>query len=327
MISKSACNRAGLAAVLALGVALAGCKDKGDKAKTAEDEAPKAEPAEAPAKAEPAKAEPAKPAPAEDVEPVQAEGLPKGEEVLDRYAEALGPKAAHEKVKNRLVKATVSMPKMGFEGSMTLYQAKPAKMYSLVEIAGIGKAEQGFDGEVAWEKSQMMGVRILVGDERAETIVMAMPDADLNWRKLYKEAVTVGIEEVDGKPAYKVVVTRNEGTRKTIWYDKESGLMVKTAFRMKSRLGEIPMTARLLDYREVDGLKIPFKTDGEMMSMQQIMTFTSVEHNVKLPDDLFVLPEDVAAVVANAAKKGAADAPKKKAPEGAKEKAPKKKGP
>ena len=36
-----------------------------------------------------------------------------------------------------------------------------------MDFPGIGKVEEGFDGETAWENSALQGPRILDGDEKA----------------------------------------------------------------------------------------------------------------------------------------------------------------
>ncbi len=304
MISRSTWYRAGLVAALGCALALAGCKGKDDgkkeKGETAESAANEKA---APAKQEPAKAaEPDKPAAAEEeAEPVQAEGLPTGAEVMDRFAEVTGGKA-HDKIRTRVVKGKMSMPKMGLEGELTLYQEKPNKLYVHADLPGIGTVEQGFDGKVAWERTQMMGPRLLADDERTELVEQATIDAERHWRDFYDKAVTVGLEDVGGKPAYKVVLICKTGTRKTSWFDKESGLLVKTSARIKSAMGEMPTVGRLLDYREVDGIKMPFENQTEMMGQKQIVTIDSVKQNVELPKDRFDLPSDIAALAEGAAK-------------------------
>jgi len=305
MISKSVLYRAILVSTLCFGVALVACKDKGKKsggegAQPAAKEPAEKAPTETPAKGSPADNpaadEQKDPFAWEKVEPVQAEGLPTGAEILDRFAEATGGKA-HDAIENRLVKGTLSMPKVKIEGPLTLYQARPNKLYIVMEIAGVGKVEQGFNGEVAWTTMQMTGPRILEGDERAAMVEQATVDAERKWRSFYKEAVTVGVEDVDGKPAYMVVRTRNSGTRQAAWFDKASGLMVKTAGKVKSAMGDVATVSRLSDYRTVDGVTMPFKTELTAMGQEQVVTMSSVEQNIKMVADQFALPKDVAALV------------------------------
>src|SRR5262249_36051553 len=93
-----------------------------------------------------------------------AQGLPKAEEVLDKYVEATGGKAAYEKIKNQVLHGTVELGG-AVKGPMVSYHAPPNKMYVEIELQGLGKIEQGTDGKVAWERSALAGARILNGAE------------------------------------------------------------------------------------------------------------------------------------------------------------------
>src|ERR1700723_86983 len=75
----------------------------------------------------------------------QTEALPKAETILDRYVEVTGGKGAHEKRKNQSERGTIEIKAQGLKGSYTPYQAEPAEGYSIVEIEGVGKIEDGID--------------------------------------------------------------------------------------------------------------------------------------------------------------------------------------
>ena len=43
---------------------------------------------------------------------------------------------------------------------LTRYAQAPGQEYSVADLQGIGKIEQGVSGGVAWEKSALMGARV-----------------------------------------------------------------------------------------------------------------------------------------------------------------------
>ena len=69
--------------------------------------------------------------------------LPKAEEVMAKYIEAIGGKEALEKIHNRVTKGTLAMPAQGMTMEMTTYSAEPNKTYLLLESEMIGKIETG----------------------------------------------------------------------------------------------------------------------------------------------------------------------------------------
>ena len=77
-----------------------------------------------------------------NIQPARAETLPKGEEILDKYLEATGGKAAHEKCKNRVEKGTLEIVGTDVKGELIVYTATPNKMRSVIKLPGFGKYPQ-----------------------------------------------------------------------------------------------------------------------------------------------------------------------------------------
>ena len=219
--------------------------------------------------------------------------LPDAEKILDKYVEVTGGKDAYAKLNNRVTKATLDFTAQGFKAKVTIYAARPNKLYSVAEAEAFGKIEKGTNGEVVWEKSMMTGAQIKEGDEKASILRSAEFDAVTNWRKLHKKVECVGVEEVDGKPCYKIVMTPNDGEPETRYYDQKSGLLVKTEMKLKMPMGLIPMEIFASDYKKVDGVLVPHKARVSVMGQERIMTTDSIEHNVELPADCFAVPEEI----------------------------------
>lgn len=227
----------------------------------------------------------------------QAEKLPKAADILDKYVEATGGKAAYAKIKNRVMKGTVEMPSQGLKGSLVIYAARPNLMYSAFEIPGMVKEEGGTDGKVAWQRNSMAGARLLGGEELEQMRREAMFDKDVDWRKVFKKAETLGVEEVNGSPAYKVELAIDDENKMIAYYDQKSHLQVKVAMTVKTPMGDTLVESLLSDYRDVGGILMPHKNTSTVMMMQRVLTFDSIEVNVELPKDRFELPEDIKELV------------------------------
>ena len=222
---------------------------------------------------------------------------PSAEAILDKYVEVTGGKAAYAKLNNRLTKATFEMVGQGLKFSMTIYAARPNKMYTLMESEAFGKIEKGTDGELAWEINVMTGPQIKEGEERALLLRGAAFDAVPGWRKLYKKVESFGIEDINGNPCYKIVLTPKEGEPETRYYDKASNLLVKTGMNLKLPMGTIPMENYPSNYKRVDGILLPHQARVVVMGQERVMTVQSIEHNVKLPEDRFKPPAEIRALV------------------------------
>ena len=226
-----------------------------------------------------------------------ADDLPKADTILDKYVEATGGKAAYAKVKSDISTGTMSLAAMGLTGKLTMYGAVPAKRLMEVTIEGIGKITEGTDGEIAWSYNAMQGPRLKEGDEKAEALLQARYSAEAQWRDLYKSAETTGVESVEGKDCYKVLVTPKSGKPQTRWYDKQSGLLLKIAMTSKSPMGEIAVESFMSDYRKEGDLLIPHKLLTKLAGQEMGMTIDKVEQNVAIPADKFDPPAEVKALM------------------------------
>jgi hypothetical protein len=227
-----------------------------------------------------------------------ADALPKAEEILDKFVEATGGKAAYEKVHNEKATGTFDFVGKGVKGTMVNYRAEPNKMYTRVELENIGAVEDGTDGETAWTLSALQGPHIKQGEERAIALREATLRAPVEWRKLYKSAETAGVEDVNGQACYKVVVTPNEGKPETQYYDKKNNLMVKMTMTVVSQMGEIPTETTVSDYKEQDGLLTPRKSHHSALGQEFEITISQIEYNVDIPPGQFDLPKEIKALAA-----------------------------
>jgi hypothetical protein len=226
-----------------------------------------------------------------------ADDLPKAETLLDKYVEATGGKAAYAKIRGDVSSGSMSLGAMGLSGKMVMYRQAPDKAMMEVTIEGIGKILEGTNGDVAWSMNAMQGPRLKEGDEKAEALRAARYNADAEWRTLYTTVETVAAEPIDGKDAYKVVLTPKSGKPVTKWFDKESNLVVKSAVLSKSPMGEIPVESTVGDYRKEGDILQPHKLVSKVAGQELTITIDKVEYNAAIPKDKFDPPAEVKALM------------------------------
>ncbi len=223
-----------------------------------------------------------------------AADLPTGESLLQRYIDRSGGAAAYAQAKNMSSSGTVEMAGRNISGTVTIFE-EGEKSYTSMEFPGIGKVEEGYDGETAWEDSALEGPRILEGDEKASAKRAATLALITSWREVYTDAHTVGEADVDGKPAWKVEMTPNEGRPETFFFDKESGLLVRISAVLSTVMGEIATESTMSDFRPVDGILTPFVMTEKAMSQNIVMRFSKIAYNADIPPNRFDLPAEVKA--------------------------------
>lgn len=223
--------------------------------------------------------------------------LPSAESVLTKFVEATGGRAAYEKIHTTMSTGTFELPAAGLKGSIKIYAQEPDKSYSVVDLAGIGKIEEGCDGTTAWQLSALQGARIKSGSERAVALRASSIKTRLDWRQHFKSIETIGSDTVDGKPVYVLLLTPKEGKPEKEFYDQSSGLLLKESMTMETPMGEIPTESNFSDYRAESGLLVPHRLAQSAVGQQFSIVIDSFAVNTGVSNDRFELPPQIKALV------------------------------
>ncbi len=236
-----------------------------------------------------------------------AQDLPSGESVLENHIEATGGQEAYDKIQNRVSKGKMEIVNAGIELSLTVYAAKPNKALVILESEALGKIQQGIDGKVAWSLSDLQGPIVEQGAAREHRLRDSWFDRFAYWKDIFQSAECTGIEQIDGNDCFKVVfepkplegegLEQSEPNPMTVFFDQNSYLPLKVETRVVSEAGTVDVTVMPSDFKEVDGVKLPHTMKTQLMGQQRVLTTTSVEHNVKLPPDLFDPPAEIKALL------------------------------
>lgn len=208
--------------------------------------------------------------------------------VDDLIAKNLAAKGGLEKLKAiQTMKQTSTTSMQGTEAIVTVYSKRPNLQRQEIKVAG-QTIINGFDGEVSWIINPLSGMTrpIVVTGAQADVIrEQAVFDGPLldyrarGARVLLQSPTTVG----DRKAQHLQVINRSQQTQE-IYLDAESNLEMKMVSMLDGRKFE----QELSDYRDVDGVKVPFAirllVDGVQQSQVKVQ---SVEFNVKIDDALF----------------------------------------
>jgi len=224
----------------------------------------------------------------------------KAADILDKYIEVTGGRAAYERIHNRVAKKRAIHVEMGFEDTFVDYSAKPREHYVEIESDAMGAVRQGTHDQVAWYWSEQIGAMIEEGESLAAALNAAAFDRMLNWRDYFKEAKYVGIERVNGEDCHKIVLTPNAGVPETHFFAVDSNLPIKVKkTRLFSNMPSLPVEVVYSDYRRVDDILLPHRArqSSKQCGSTRVVDFVteSIEHNVDLPADRFDPPSSVQA--------------------------------
>jgi hypothetical protein len=215
--------------------------------------------------------------------------LPTVDQVLSRYVEALGGRTALERLKTRVMKGS----QIRFDGTaspLEIYRAAPNKLVAIVTTAN-GVVASGFNGTVGWSRNPR-GQRELSGEQLAQMKRTAEFYSDLRLKELYPKMTLEGTEKVGDREAYVIRTQVSEKRVEKLYFDTQTGLLVRNLGLDETILGYIPDQQDLSDYREVDGVKLPFSIQMSYVDPWVGWTrkFTEVKHNVPVEETKFNIP-------------------------------------
>jgi outer membrane lipoprotein-sorting protein len=227
-------------------------------------------------------------APKADAKPAVA--LPSVDEILDKHVKAIGGKAALEKLNSRAAKGTFEIEAMSIAGPFENYAKAPNKVAVTFSIPGVGNGAQVFDGQKAWDSNPMTGLRELGGEEFAVLKRESDFYRDLNLKKHYQKMEVKGKEKVGQSEAYLVEATPTEGGPEKLYFDANTGLLIRQDAERETAQGKVAMEVYMEDYKLVDGVNIPHKVRQITPMFSMTIKFAEVKHNVEIDDAKFAKP-------------------------------------
>jgi len=180
---------------------------------------------------------------------------PTGDEILKKYVEASGGQAAIDKITNRVMKGEVSTAN-GNTGTYEAMQIAPDKGYESF-VTQRGNMERAFTGTVGWEKTAE-GVRELSGQELTDLKLSVQLFRNLKLKEQFTTLRMAARDRIGDRVAVVVVGTTPEKKRERLFFDAESGLLLRRITYLETMIGVIPQQVDFEDYRDVDGVKLPF---------------------------------------------------------------------
>jgi len=243
-------------------------------------------------------ADAAKPAPLEDEgEENEHAKLPSTDQILDKYLAAVGGANALMKIKTRVLRGTIDA--MGSQNPIEIYVEAPDKRISISHPHS-GPSVTAFNGEVGW-LSTPAGVHQMTPAEREAARIDAQLYFPARLRSLYKEFQVHRGEEVAGRQT--VVLSAQPEIRSQfiparptarptlrLYFDQENGLLLRLVRYAETPLGRNPTQIDYADFRENDGVKIPYRWTLTRPNGSFTIRIDKVEQNVPIDEKLFLPP-------------------------------------
>jgi photosynthetic reaction center cytochrome c subunit len=242
-------------------------------------------------------------------------GLPTADTILDKYIEALGGAQRLGGLTSYIGKGmSVGFGGFGGGGQVQIFAKAPDQRTMVIEYKdapGRGDTTRSYDGRIGWLRTPLnvLGEYELSGTE----LDGARLDAQLSFPGQIKQALTnlrVGSPTIisdlpapatqmsvqaivmlgQDREAQVVQGTGPRGMLVTLYFDKESGLLLRVVRYGNSPIGRIPTQIDLADYRDVGGVKLPFRMTFAWLDGRDAIQLNDVQTNVPVDATRFGRP-------------------------------------
>lgn len=212
------------------------------------------------------------------------------EAILAKYVDAIGGEAAIQKLTSLQEKGTITNPH-GDSSQFELQEKAPNKVLFVRTPADGQGMRLVYDGEQA---AATMGGRTnpIHGFDLEALKLDANFSRNFNLKQQYTRIQSPPFaQKIDGRDVKMVrgILPNGEG-QETLYFDDQSGLLVRRVTALRTALGSIPQQYDYSDYREVNGVKIPFVTKMSTPDNIQTRTITEAKFNVPVEDKTFATP-------------------------------------
>jgi hypothetical protein len=221
---------------------------------------------------------------------VETAPLPTVDQVLDKYVQGLGGEAAFKKLNTRVMKGA----QITFDGTsipLETYQTAPNKLVTILTTPRQGVMMSGYNGTIAWSKNAR-GQRELGGAQLALMKRASDFYGDIKPKEVFPNLTVTGREKIGDHETIVLTSKVSDARTEKLYFDTQTGLLLRILAITQTLLAPIPEQTDFEDYREVDGIRLPFTIRQSFVDPWVGWTrkFTEIKHNVAVDDAKFNMP-------------------------------------
>ena len=212
------------------------------------------------------------------------------EEVIEKHIDARGGQGNWSKISSLRIRGDYTA--FSKVEPFTLTRARDNR-YLLDTVMNGRVVVIGYDGATTWWDNHWFkeGAQRMTGID-AE---VAKGDAHFvnplwNYQDLGMTAEYLGETEYEGMPALGIKLTRPDGAEETWYLDPDSYLEYARTAPGSDFGRPLPQRTFFDDFREIDGVKIPYLVETQWYTRNRVMHVAEVEFNAKVEPAMFSMP-------------------------------------
>ena len=211
--------------------------------------------------------------------------------IIDRYIAAIGGDAAITKIRTMVLRGAEmesALDNPAVTSPLEIHETAENKLR--VDRSSSRKASlRVFDGQRGWIKDSR-GLRGVTTNELALINRGADLFRYLKIKQNYPQMRVLAKESVGGRDAYVVGATSRDDSRERLYFDAQTGLLLRRQITFKTAFGGIPEITDFEDYREQNGVKLPFTIKWSRLPFGFVRKFSEIKINESVDPQKFQPP-------------------------------------
>jgi photosynthetic reaction center cytochrome c subunit len=219
-------------------------------------------------------------------------GTPTPAQILDKYLQAIGGADRTAKLTSFVARGTYTgYGPEGFPRPVEIYARAPNQKSVAVRDKESGDNITTFDGkDGGWQSAPFRPVDVL--DFHGAELDSLRADAVLTFPANVKTALTNMRSSTDFLNDRSLLVVQGNmgGALVTMYFDEETGLLTRLVRSIPSVVGRLPWQMDYSDYRDVAGVKMPFKWTMTWLDGRSNFELSEIQPNVAVEATRFAKP-------------------------------------
>lgn len=220
--------------------------------------------------------------------------LPSVAEILRRNEKATGDASAWNKMSTRSMKGIYQTQDGSSFFGIEILQKSPNKSAFLYKFPNDITVRDVCDGKSAWLEDPRGGYHAYAGAALPSRLRRSEFSDRARMFLLAATGKVIGVEKVGTRSAYVVEFSPEQSAVSRIYFDTETAYELRSEDTYTTPDGPYKVSIDMDDYREVDGLKIPFRMRRTEKGAVFNIRLTQVKFNTAVDDSEFVKPESAA---------------------------------
>mgnify|MGYP001793025466 CR=1 FL=1 len=212
--------------------------------------------------------------------------VPNVDRIIEKYLQAGGGTQA-AKTSTRLQKGMLTVGTAQFP--VEVLAKGPGERVTTVRFPN-GDSVTGFNRQAGWLSTPGRGVHEMSSADVDAARLDAYPQFGVDPRQIFKELRVQKPEKVDGRETYMVSTLQDNLPSVQLYFDEESGLLVRMSRYVDTPLGLNPAQIDYGAYREVGGLKTPFRWTIARPGGWFTIQINQMQQDIPIDDEKFANP-------------------------------------